>query len=415
MIKLKNKYISSGVWLLAEKIIKILTTLIATSLIAKNISVHDFGIYSFYTAIFSITTIFVAFGSDQLIIKDTAQSVKNTLESFFVIRLLSALFVSISLIAISKFFELNEKYIAVICMASLFQSFMVISPFHQGLVSYKVVSFITSVSLLLSLILKVYMIKYYDSKYLNIVMIMDFLIITILFCFMFFRRVKICLFLDVFKNNVYFNTKRSFPLLISALGIVIYSRVDQFMIFKLLGSEQLAFYSSVVRIGDAFSFIPAVIINAFIPFYEKNKSSSPKLILNFFKSIVIYGVLIVLFLNLFSDIIIELLYGSNYRESLNILPIYSLSLFFSYIGAASNIWLISNGLQKYKVYRIFGGCIVNVVLNLIWIPKYGVIGATYATLISQLLASWVFNILSIKTKPLFFLQLKAFEVYKWKN
>jgi Na+-driven multidrug efflux pump len=46
-----------------------------------------------------------------------------------------------------------------------------------------------------------------------------------------------------------------------------------------------------------------------------------------------------------------------------------------------------------------------VVLNLMWIPAYGIQGAAYATLISYFLAAILGNALTRNTRPIFWLQM----------
>ncbi|EPC6194292.1 oligosaccharide flippase family protein [Vibrio cholerae] len=415
MIRFKNKYLKSGLWVLIEKVTKILTTLAITSILARTVSVEEFGVYSYYLAIFAITTLLVSFGSEQLVIKDSSKGIECTLESFFIIRLISSVITCIFLILFLYLFKLDYYYTLAIALVSICQSFMVMTSYYQGIVNYKGISILSSFSLLISLLIKIFLVAEYQERYLSVVMIFDFLLISFILALFLSKHIKIINNTSSLKLSIVRNFKRSFPLLISALGIVIYSRIDQFMIYKMLGSEQLALYSSVVRIGDVFAFIPAVAINAFIPYYEKKKNEGSDVILKFFKYVVIYAIIVIFIINFFSSTIISILYGDKYMSSTDILRFYSLAIFFSYIGAASNVWLIAHELQKYKTYRILGGCIINVFLNFLWIPSYGIQGAVFATIISQCFASWILNVVSKKTKPLFILQNKAFIIYRWKN
>jgi len=57
-------------------------------------------------------------------------------------------------------------------------------------------------------------------------------------------------------------------------------------------------------------------------------------------------------------------------------------------AVARGIWLISENLQ---VYRLFNNLIVvpvNVILNYLWIPEYGINGAAAASLISVGVGTW---------------------------
>ena len=61
---------------------------------------------------------------------------------------------------------------------------------------------------------------------------------------------------------------------------------------------------------------------------------------------------------------------------------------------------------KLSFFRTFIGMVINVILNFVLIPKYGIIGAAYATLISYSLA--VFSIILFpKTGKQFFMMMKS--------
>ena len=54
------------------------------------------------------------------------------------------------------------------------------------------------------------------------------------------------------------------------------------------------------------------------------------------------------------------------------------------------------------------GAAANMALNLYVIPRYGVVGAAVSTLVSYCLAGFVLNALSSRSRPMFWLQLRAF-------
>ena len=84
----------------------------------------------------------------------------------------------------------------------------------------------------------------------------------------------------------------------------------------------------------------------------------------------------------FADNLILITYGENYIESVEILKIHIWCLVFVAIGIVSSKWLISENLQKYSLYFTTSGAFTNIVLNSIFISKYGTIGAAFSTLIS---------------------------------
>jgi O-antigen/teichoic acid export membrane protein len=98
-----------------------------------------------------------------------------------------------------------------------------------------------------------------------------------------------------------------------------------------------------------------------------------------------------LFISLFSNIIVDVMYGQSYQKAVPILWIIVWYSTFSYIGAVRAVWILAEKKQKYLWIISFTGMILNVVLNFVLIPIWGAIGAAFATLITQIFSNYVNN------------------------
>ena len=138
------------------------------------------------------------------------------------------------------------------------------------------------------------------------------------------------------------------------------------------------------------------------------KLSITELFLGFLVLIAYSGLALALFVTVISPWLIALFFGNSYEQSIDILRVHMWGMFFSFVGTACTQWLVIEGLTRYRLYRTVLGVVTNIVLNLVLIPKYGVIGAAYATLVSQIVASYLGNLFSRKTVPVFVLQTRSF-------
>ena len=118
-----------------------------------------------------------------------------------------------------------------------------------------------------------------------------------------------------------------------------------------------------------------------------------------------YGVAILV--TWFSVNITESLYGVEYKDASVVLAIHIWGALFVFLGLAQRPWNIAEGLLTMVLHRTLLGAGVNVVLNLILIPKYGGIGAAIATVVSYVIANYLSNGLSRATYPIFLMQTKA--------
>jgi O-antigen/teichoic acid export membrane protein len=94
----------------------------------------------------------------------------------------------------------------------------------------------------------------------------------------------------------------------------------------------------------------------------------------------------------FSDLIIKVLLGQEYAASAPVLTIHIWAGIAVFLGVASSQFLIAENLTKLSFYRTLIGMIVNIILNLILIPVYGIIGAAVATLVSYTVATFSIGI-----------------------
>lgn len=182
--------------------------------------------------------------------------------------------------------------------------------------------------------------------------------------------------------------KKSYPYALLALLMVFYYRVDSVMLERMLpdGKEQAGIYAQGFRILDAaamFAFLFAVLLLPIFSRMIKQKESVNQLTLFSFLLLIV-PVLGVTFASYFYRTeLIDLLYHQHVETSASIFGI----LILCFIGISTSYifgtLLTANGSLKELNIMATGGVLINIVLNLILIPKYYALGAAIASLITQ--------------------------------
>ena len=80
---------------------------------------------------------------------------------------------------------------------------------------------------------------------------------------------------------------------------------------------------------------------------------------------------------------IMLLFGGNYVAASNALAILTLAAFIQTIFGGGGHTLTMTGFTKINMVNSIIAVLINIVLNITWIPLYGIMGAAYATLVSM--------------------------------
>ncbi len=182
--------------------------------------------------------------------------------------------------------------------------------------------------------------------------------------------------------------KKSYPFALLALLMIFYYRVDSVMLERMLidGKEQAGIYAQGFRILDAaamFAFLFAVLLLPIFSRMIKHKEPVNQLTLFSFLLLIV-PVLGVTFASYFYRVeLIDLLYHQHVEISSSIFGV----LILCFIGiSASYIFgtlLTAKGNLKELNILAAGGVAINIILNLILIPKYYAHGAAIASLITQ--------------------------------
>lgn len=204
---------------------------------------------------------------------------------------------------------------------------------------------------------------------------------------------------------------QSWPLILSGLSIMLYMRLDQIMIGQILGDKEVGLFAAAVRISEMWYFIPMALASSVFPTIIASKKISNAVyyerLQKFFTIMVWIAIGMAVTVTMFNNMIIRLLYGVAYAESATVLSIHIWAGVFVALGVASGSWFIVEHLQKLAFYRTLFGGLVNICLNLFLIPKYGIEGAAVATVISQACATLFFDFYNPRTRPIFWMKLKA--------
>jgi len=205
--------------------------------------------------------------------------------------------------------------------------------------------------------------------------------------------------------------KESWPLIFSGFFALVYLNIDQVMIEEMLNSYEVGQYSAAVRISSIWYFIPLTIGWSVQTAIVNAKKQSEKLYFERLQLLctitAIMAYLLILPISYFSNDIINLLFGESYQEAGNVLAIHIFASLFVFINVARGAWILNESYFKFALYSNIGAGLLNILLNYIWLPKYGIYGAAWATLISYSF-TYLFSGLFFKpARKIVIMQLKS--------
>ncbi|MCL6266236.1 flippase [Flagellimonas sp. 2012CJ39-3] len=403
---------------MAEKVARLLLALSIGVWVTRYLGPDQFGVLSYARSFVGIFTAFSSLGLNDIIIRELVkdQNQRNVLlGSSFGLQTLGSTVIMIILL-ISVHFNDNEpltnKIILILGLITFLSSFNVITSYLHSNVKSKFYAITGLTGILISSLLKVYLILgEYSLIYFVYVLAFDMFFLALGLNW-FYKKMGNSPFQWRFSRKVAISLlKDAWPLVLSGIIISIYMKIDQVMIKEFLASSDVGQYAAAVRLSEAWYFIPTIICSSLFPAIINAKLRDGKLYMDrlqrLYNLMVVLGVSIVLPVLLFSDWMINVLYGSAFDQSAAVLNIHILGSVFVFLGVANQKWFISENFQKYNILCLGFGMLANVLLNLFLIPKYGIIGAAYATFISQFIASVLAPVLFSKTRNSFFMMVRA--------
>jgi O-antigen/teichoic acid export membrane protein len=223
-------------------------------------------------------------------------------------------------------------------------------------------------------------------------------LIALLFSFVWcFRQLKyrftstLSLSFALFKSHIRYGLKAY----VAALFAFIVLRVDLLIIQYILGAEQAGFYSIAVSMSDLIFLIPTVIGTILFPKLSSMHNNEEKWV---YTRKVIWrigvGVIFLSFLIIvFSKPLICILYGKDFLPAVPALVWLTPGIVMLSMNTIFMNYFASTGMPRITVYSPALAALLNIGLNIQFIPVFGIVGASWASDIAygvMLMASLLF-------------------------
>lgn len=416
-----KKYFLNTGYLALEKVIRAFISFVVWAQVIRYLGPEQFGIFSFVLSIVFLFGILSDLGLDAIVVREIIRHPENEnqiLGSTFTLKFVGSLLAIALALSLSLVFVGDIDVVMLIFIISLqliFKSFDTVDYYFQAHVQSKYSVYSKLISLSATTFLCFLFIYFRKSLIWFTAIVPVEIAIAGLALFFFYVNISRhyaswSVSFDVIKNLL----RKSWPLILSGIAISIYMRVDLIMIRQLLGDSQVGLYSAAVRVSEALYFIPMVIMSSVFPAIVSSKMQSEDLYycrLQFVLGVLLWiAVIIAISISLFAKFILVGFFGSAYLPAAGVLALHAWACIFVYLGVAGTRWLINENLQLFSMAYTTLGAICNIALNFLLIPRYSIYGAALATLIAQFIAAVLANSLNKRTRKIFELQIKAFNI-----
>jgi O-antigen/teichoic acid export membrane protein len=249
-----------------------------------------------------------------------------------------------------------------------------------------------SVKLVAVLILTIYLIVFKRSGIMGIYLaqvIGNFLFIVLLSGYT-VKHSKVFFDLPVFRSM----SRYGFPLLLSNVAAASLTVIDRYSLNSLALLKYVAIYAMAYKVASVLKLVIVDSIKMAITPMVLQKINSPDN-KRFYSKTCLYSSFVLMLgiitISLFSYEIIKVISGSTeFWSAFVVVPLLSLSVFFTNMRETSTYGLIINKKTRIVGFNVVVISILNILLNIILIPRWNIIGAATATIITQLIY-WLLN------------------------
>ncbi|MBP1617994.1 MAG: polysaccharide biosynthesis protein [Bacteroidetes bacterium] len=202
----------------------------------------------------------------------------------------------------------------------------------------------------------------------------------------------------------------SFPLLILGIAGVVNQTVSQITYPYLFNSvdearSQMGIYGACLKITVIITMFTQAFRYAYEPFiFAKNKDknnedANKKSYADAMKYFILFSLLVFVGVMYYMDIL-KYIVSANYIEGVKVVPIAMLGEIFFGIYFNLSVWYKITDNTRYGAYFSVLGCVIQVLMNIVFVPMFGYIASAWATLICNLVVVLLSFLIGQKYYPI---------------
>lgn len=380
-------------WMLFQQIYSMILSLVVGSVVARYLGPSNYGIITYGASLITLASTVAKLGLDAVIIKrltDRPDDEGEIVGSALFLRSVASLLMCLTLNLIVYLTHTDEPILRIVIalqsLSIIFNVYEIIVFSFQAKLMYRYSCLTVIIATTVASLWKIYLAIAKSSIVLFATPTIVQSVLSFFIVFYFYKNVskyKLSISLDEAKSAF----KSGYHLLLSAIAVTVYTQIDKIMINSFLDSKAVGIYSAATVLAMLWEFIPQSIISTFrtIIYESKNDEKSFNHVMVQISTIIFWmSITVIVCYFLLGKLMIQIVYGQAYVDALIPLKIIVLSTGFAMFSTLRGVWMIANGVEKYDKFCVVWGSITNFLLNILFIPKFGIVGAAITTLIAQL-------------------------------
>jgi len=377
-------------------------------ILARNLTLEDFGLFYAIFAFLGLIGIFKSLGFDKALVKFIPEFMhkkeynflKSSIIYVVIIQIITNSIIIIAVFLLSNFLAVNYfqnaqagVILRLMAIAFFIDSFMqILKTSFQG---FKKMLYFSGIDLVRMLLIIIFILIGLKLNYGILSPVYAYVItpfvLTIIFSIILVKKV----FPEFFASKFSINKKLlrkishySIFILATTVGGTVLGYTDIVMLTYFSGLTAVALYSVALPTTRVLLYFPRAIAGVLLPVTSELWSKQKIGVLRegmeaLYKYSFIIIVPLVFMIFSFADLILNILFGTNFLEATNTMKILSIGMIFATLTGISINFFSGIGKPQITSLMVYTAAVFNFISNLILIPILGIIGAAITTTLSH--------------------------------
>lgn len=414
----KRKVLANVAWAVVGKIVRILSEIFVGILVARYLGPQQYGTMSYVVSFVSLFSILATFGLDNIEIRELARGrvAKETLiGTAFRLKLAFAV-LTVAIIGVVVWtFEpdrFTQAMIMVYATSVVVNSVGVIRNYFTSIVLNEYVVkteiFRTAVGMAIKVAL---LLLRAPLAWFIVAVTFDSFLVASGYLFSYGRKVGKVADWNFDRRVAGHLVRQAFPLLLSGAAVLIYQRIDQVMIRNMIDDSSVGFFSIAGKFTELILFLPIVMSQTVAPLLvrarERDEEVYRRKRQQFVDAVVWTALLLAVLVSASAPWLVRWTYGRQYLAAVPVLQIMAFKAVGMALAASSGQLVIIEHLQKWAAVRNLIGCGVCVGMNFLLIPRFGIVGSAWATIITVAFTGCLANAFIPPYHPILKIQVRS--------
>ena len=182
--------------------------------------------------------------------------------------------------------------------------------------------------------------------------------------------------------------RRGLPFAYAGAMVTLFFQVNQVLLERIKGAEEVAYFATPALVLEGLTLVPRILGFALIPTMAALAFRAPASLTVLYrrasKYLLIAGLPVAIFGLIAAQPFTVLIFGARYAASVPVMRILLPAAVFMFLSNLGETTLACLNRWRTIVVVSTVAAVLNVVLNLLWIPAHGAQGAAWATLLTEI-------------------------------